>query len=404
MASEHDAEWDSYIATLAPIGRRLLELLPDPDDAYLRQELYQALFGQIASGYLALWEPDPRYPDFWPFTSTGMKPYLNNPDTDYYVTPIDGDGTYQISGFRGTVHKLDFSTGDGTFLSRGNKDDVGIASGLFDIDQDANVGPDGAFEVILSPTRPQGWTGGWWELPAGSKYLLVRQWTYDWVNEISGRFAIDRLDVPAGRPPRTIPEIETDLKQIAVWAEGHTQVSIENRRYALGAQGSERINRLETINLGDYGYFGHLTQFYVHGGWDLQPDEAFLIETDVPDGLRYWSIHLANDLCFTLDWANRHTSVNGHTAVIDDDGKFRVVISAEDPGVPNWLDTISHRTGTISLRWMGCATPPDSYQFAVVKTADVRAHLPAATPKVTPEQRDTAIRARRRGVQLRKRW
>ena len=37
--------------------------------------------------------------------------------------------------------------------------------------------------------------------------------------------------------------------------------------------------------------------------------------------------------------ANRQSSLNGHQAVLDPDGVFRAVISARDPGVPNWLDT-----------------------------------------------------------------
>jgi hypothetical protein len=31
----------------------------------------------------------------------------------------------------------------------------------------------------------------------------------------------------------------------------------------------------------------------------------------------------------------------------------RIVISARDPGVPNWLTTAGHRQGTLCFRWIG---------------------------------------------------
>jgi hypothetical protein len=43
----------------------------------------------------------------------------------------------------------------------------------------------------------------------------------------------------------------------------------------------------------------------------------------------------------------RLSSTNGHYAKISSDGKFRAVISLEDPGVPNWLDPAGFKQGTI---------------------------------------------------------
>jgi hypothetical protein len=39
-----------------------------------------------------------------------------------------------------------------------------------------------------------------------------------------------------------------------------------------------------------------------------------------------------------------------------------------------------------------------------IKVADVRRYLPADTPTVTAQERDAAIRLRRKGAQLRRRW
>jgi hypothetical protein len=34
-----------------------------------------------------------------------------------------------------------------------------------------------------------------------------------------------------------------------------------------------------------------------------------------------------------------------------------VIVSARDPGHPNWLDTAGHARGTIGVRWVGKGVP-----------------------------------------------
>ena len=108
-------------------------------------------------------------------------------------------------------------------------------------------------------------------------------------------------------------------------------------------------------------------------------------------------------LMVSIDWMNRQTSLNSWSAKLDKDGKFRAVISANDPGVPNWLDTAGYGKGGIIGRWTECSSAPAPV-VTKVKLADVRKYLPANTPVVTAEARDTAIRLRRKGAQLRRRW
>ena len=55
------------------------------------------------------------------------------------------------------------------------------------------------------------------------------------------------------------------------------------------------------------------------------------------------------------------------------------------------------------LRWTGADSGPEP-TIRIVPAADVRTHLPRDTPLVMPDQRDAAIRARRRGAQWRRRW
>ena len=64
----------------------------------------------------------------------------------------------------------------------------------------------------------------------------------------------------------------------------------------------------------------------VIGSWKLAPDEALIIEVTPPEGL-YWSYSLGNIWWETIDYGNRQSSLNGFQAVVDDDGKVRVVVA-----------------------------------------------------------------------------
>jgi hypothetical protein len=145
-------------------------------------------------------------------------------------------------------------------------------------------------------------------------------------------------------------------------------------------------------------------QRYVWGRFALAPDEALIVRATAPGEARYWGIDLHDDLGYVVDWMNRQSALNGHTARVDSDGELRFVVSAQDPGVPNWLDNAGYSTGMICIRLQLCDVYPESFDTQVVKVADVRKHLPDDTPTVNAPQRDAAIRLRRRGLQSRRRW
>jgi AcrR family transcriptional regulator len=84
-------------------------------------------------------------------------------------------------------------------------------------------------------------------------------------------------------------------------------------------------------------------------------------------------------------------------------GKFRAVISRLDPGVPNRLDKGDYPWGIIQMRWNQATDYPDP-TITKVPFAEIRDHLPAGTPTLTPEERKAALRVRREGAQLRRIW
>jgi hypothetical protein len=130
--------------------------------------------------------------------------------------------------------------------------------------------------------------------------------------------------------------------------------------------------------------------------YELEADEALIIEAEIPNA-RYWSLQVADMWWQTLDYAHHHSSLNGHQAQLDPDGKCRLVISPSDPGVPNWIDTLGVNAGIALGRWY-LADRNTVPTVTKAQVRDVRSHLPPDTPITTPDERRTVIERRKRAV------
>ena len=127
----------------------------------------------------------------------------------------------------------------------------------------------------------------------------------------------------------------------------------------------------------------------IRGRFDLEEGQALIFECEVPKA-RYWHVALLNSPWFeTLDYMDHQSCLNGAQIQPDADGRFRVVVSPEDPGVPNWIDTEQRPRGMLVYRWVFSRTRPVP-DATLVSLADLRSLLPPEHPSV-----DAALRRRR---------
>ena len=103
-------------------------------------------------------------------------------------------GTYRITGELGTARQVTIMP----FTARmGSSEPFDLA--------ELTPGPDGRFDVLVSPERPVGHTGDWWQLGPDIASLWLRVVSDDWGNEREPRVAIRRVDgsdvVDRGRRP-----------------------------------------------------------------------------------------------------------------------------------------------------------------------------------------------------------
>jgi hypothetical protein len=134
---------------------------------------------------------------------------------------------------------------------------------------------------------------------------------------------------------------------------------------------------------------------------ELRDDEVWVAECEIPPECPYWSVQLMDYAYSALDGMYTQASLNGHSAVADPDGLFRIVVCAGDPGVANWLDTSGQQRVQIRFRWYSSGTPRIS--TSVVGRAELGTVLPD-TARIGAAERQAVLTNRAIGLQWRRRW
>ena len=403
-----DAEWREVTEPLAELGTDLAEMFPEVfENSRLRAEYFLYAYSQIAAGFLTTAYANDRHPDFIPMWGQIINNIGNiSPDGVYLLSPLDPKGTYRLRGQRNSTKIVDLQLGNGTVFAYGemdpdNNNTYGPTLVNYDVDEHATLDENGWFDVLLCAERPEGHEGDWWELKPETNHMVIRQFASDWLNEIDARISIERLDTPAPKPPRDANEIYDQLRRVPSFIRSHNK-TLEIAAHADPGLGSEGL--LNNIVRIDYSpdQAGRAGHWYLAGRFDIAEDEALIISLS-PGESRYWNLQTANEVFNTMDFMNHTTSVNDHQAEADSEGVYRIVVCAQDPGVPNWLDTTGHPKGWLWGRLDSCERD-DAPTVEKVNFAELRDHLPEGIREVSAEDREAEIRKRRMGAQLRRRW
>ena len=298
------------------------------------------------------------------------------PDCLYLRATLRGGETYRLFGNRGTARYVGLQTMNG------------IASTANALVDELEVDPDGDFEVVLSADEHE---GNWMRVDGDHPALIVRHFFYDWDSEEPSVLQIERISDAV------------EFKDRAVAAD----VAVSRQIYALGEFVHDNLKFFLDFNAGppvngfmppiDRSAMGAASENRpVIGRWELEPGEALILEVEPPEGV-YWSYSLGNQWWETIHYGRHQSSLNAHQAKVDSDGILRVVVSARDPGVANWLDTAGHSNGAMILRCVRTETAPTP-SARVVAFDDVVSELPADTAMVSPSERAAIIAARRLAV------
>jgi len=292
-----------------------------------------------------------------PFLLSGTGPFtkmgLDNPDTLYFGARVHAGHDYIVTGKRGTTTDLSFQLLGGEYTD----DNVPDSETAFD-DRKLDIAADGSFE--------------WRFTIKTNAQFVIREVYNDWSAQ-RGTVNIARADTAGTAPPPLTRDI------------------IE-KRYATA--GKQLVQRVKTwLQFPQWFYLnievnttvaprltpgGLATQYSSAGHFDLATDQALVITLPVTDA-PYLGFQLGSMWYISFDYINHQTSLNGTQAHADPDGKIRIVVADQNPGVTNWVETLGHRRGFLQFRWQRVSRELTEADGPSVELVDFDA-VPGALP------------------------
>lgn len=412
---------------------------PEPTDRHLA-EGYRYLMGYMYSAVERAMAEDTDFPYFRRAIPVHNKSTWDNADNLYLSAAIDGNASYRITGkAKDTRHWRGESaveseraplyiiftavtqyTGDSGSIAELTPEVTNNAGSLDN--KDLAVDKDGSFEILLAPEKPKGYTGNYLctttvspeGTPQTCNYIICRQLFGDWVNEET--VALHIVNTGNIGAPKAVASPEDMAKKMRRMGDiVNNQMRFWNDFYAtiLDGYGDSPVKTpfafpgpnqpIQPSPPSATVGAAQKTNIYSGGTFDLESDEALIIEQTIPIEPIYTGFNLNNIWGESFDYTNYITSINNLQASTDSDGKVRYVISEQDPGINNWLDTTGLNIGMLSQRWAYYDEPAElpTLKVTKVKFDQLEQCLPADTLRVTSEQRREQIIMRQDHTQRR---
>ncbi len=386
------AAWERYLATLEEM-RVKIESSPQFDAApRQRAKAYHILMEAQAVVYNHALAPRMSHPRLFHNIDWQTDVYAMSgagPDFFYGTVFLDGAQTYRISG-----HVRDSRL----LLAQMNKALPGSPGSKLLANYDFasfKIRDDGTFDIIVSAQKHE---GNWIAMDPGPdvQWLLFRPLVESW-DARPTELTIERIS-PIEPNHYDADEFDEEVTARRIdAAAGYVRYMIQ--AWTIGfSQHCQRnaggINVFKSIGTEISGEVGSPSAEYVMMVYEVSDDEALILEIDQePTGL-FWSYQVYDLWLRSLDFQNRQTTLHSKQIAKDSDGGIRLVLSRQDPGLANWLDTAGRDKGQILLRDY-CSKKSTVPRVHRVNFAELDRHLPRDSKRVSAEDRTAELGRRR---------
>lgn len=387
--------WKKFCRQLEASGAGMFKKY-NPATPLMRADGFRFLTQNLGQAFALTYEVhDSKYPALYPWTNPYQKLGGDNADQVQHEAFLDGESVYKITGNKGSARFFSFLV-SGTRPEKVKGTDhrslmwpFGEPAEASISDRDLVTDWDGNFELYLGgEKRGQNW------LPTtpNTRRLRTMQ-VFDGWDERPAYMRIERVGMTTPRPVATpddmikaINKAERFMADLMLdWPDWAYEFSasadavkvnefpheqrhdVKDTNYSVAA---DRIRNRSIINM----------------TWKLAPDEAMIIEFDNPMGI-FWMLTNMGVFMNSMDYLYRPISYTPARTKVDKDNKIRFVMSHDDPGYHNWIDTSGFAMGNITSRNILAPEVYTDYRTKVVKRSEVNAAMPADSAKVTPEQR-----------------
>ena len=333
--------WEDFCDQLKAAGQVILR--PEaPATALDRAEGWRYLTRLLRWGFednVEFFDPD--FPQLYRNVHETVKFGADNPDNIYHNAVIRGDRNYIIRGKRGNAPYMSF----GTKANRYHIDGTMASTGEIEA-HEMHFEPDGSFELVVSQERPAN-CRNWLPIAPDTTFMVARESFFQYEGREGSTFKLERIGGPSQPPPLTAEAIDRGLKGAAAFVRGSANTFVDwVEGFRAHPNQMPAQDQTRYIRGG-----GDPNIHYIHGYWELEPGQALVIDTQVPE-CAYWNFQLENYWMESMDYRFFPVWFNHETAKYNADGSVTFVISEEDVGSGNWLDTTGHRSGASLLRWV----------------------------------------------------
>lgn len=295
---------------------------------------------------MALENNNPYFPSFYSLSHETAKIGADNPDNIYLNASIDGNCDYRIWGTRGTVHYLSFGTKSNKYDQDGTMETTGELDS-----KDIKIENDGSFQILLSKNKKP---DNWLSLKENTNMVIVRQTFLDRKQEEASNLNIECLNSPTSPEALNLEFVTQSLQKVSAFVEGTASTFVKWTNIF-----KQEPNSLPLQDQSMYqSAGGDPNIYYLHGYWHLEENEALVIKTGVPD-CEYWNFQLDNYWMESLDYRYHRISLNNKSAVLEKNKELKIIISATNPNMNNWIETAGHNHGTMLLRWVNASSYPE---------------------------------------------
>ena len=391
--------WQTFCCRLEEAGEQAFKEL-NPATPLHRADAFRYLAQNLGQAFdLALETKHTGFPVIHAFCTPFCKLGGDNADFVYQQAWIDGQSVYKISGNRGTARFLNFAVQGPRPENQPGSNRRSLHEPFGDIPETNLFGHqlesawDGGFELYIGgPERGPNW------LPttSGSRKLFIRQGFDNW-SELPARMRIERIDM-AGPRPMPMP---TELVEAMDWA-GKFVVGLMRDKpdwtYANAKEVDPNLINQFPLELRDVGNSVYNVELDRKRGrassvmcWKLEPDEALIVEFDHHDG--FWMMTNMGVFFTSMDYLYRPISYTPSRTTVDRDGKVRLVLSHDDPGFHNWIDTQGFARGHLANRNLFTDRVTE-FRTRVVKRSELEEVMPTDAARVSVGQRAIQLRER----------
>jgi hypothetical protein len=387
-----DDAWSEFCDRLKAAGAQAFKNL-NATSGVQRADAFRFLTQNLGQAFdLALETRDPQYPVIHAFCNPTRKLGGDCADFTYQQAWIDGKSTYRVVGTRGTARFFNITVQGarpvGPHVLHEPFGDVPEAN-VFG--HQLHVEPDGTFELYIGgPERGPNW------LPTtpASRKLFIRQGFDSW-DERPGQLRIERVDMDSPKPVPTAATMVDAFHWAGEFVTG-LMTSWPEFPFTYGGVDAQHPNSFPVMDATDADAKRGRTAANMY--WELGLDDALIVEFDAHDGL--WMITNMGAFFTSMDFLYRPVSYTPSRTATDSDGKVRLVLAHDDPGVYNWVDTQGFERGNLTYRHM-LEGEPAALSTRLVSRAELDDVLPPDTKRVNASERTALLWERFNGVRAR---